>query len=68
MGAAAQRAGIPFGYLHVISNNLASLFPADLSNERHGDVLRQRAILVDRIASILTARLTGGAPLTGATP
>lgn len=68
MGAAAQRAGIPFGYLHVISNNLASLYPADLSNERHGDVLRQRAILVDRIASILTARLTGGAPLTGATP
>ncbi|MER5985721.1 hypothetical protein [Streptomyces sp. NPDC001787] len=68
MGAAAQRAGIPFGYLHVISNNLASLYPADLSNERHGDVLHQRAILVDRIASILTARLTGGAPLTGATP
>jgi hypothetical protein len=58
MGAAARQAGIRFGYLHVISNNLATHYPADLSNERHGDVLRQRAVLVDRIRTIITGRLT----------
>ncbi|MFE7485009.1 hypothetical protein [Streptomyces sp. NPDC057552] len=68
MGAAARRAGIRFGYLHVISNNLAALYPADLSNERHRDVLRRRAVLLDRIARIITARLTGGTPLHGAAP
>ncbi|HXA59351.1 MAG TPA: hypothetical protein VNW94_09345, partial [Streptosporangiaceae bacterium] len=34
MGSAAQAAGIEFGFLHVISNNLARAFAADLSNER----------------------------------
>ncbi|MFF4969808.1 hypothetical protein ACH4UY_26445 [Streptomyces longwoodensis] len=58
MGAAARQAGIRFGYLHVISNNLATHYPADLSNERHSDVLRQRAVLVDRIRTIITGRLT----------
>ena len=59
MGAAARQAGIRFGYLHVISNNLAARYVADLSNERHSDVLRRRAILVDRIRTIITGRLTG---------
>ncbi|WP_413810542.1 hypothetical protein [Streptomyces sp. OE57] len=57
MGAAACRAGIRFGYLHVISNNLARHYPADLSNERHGDVLRRRAQLIDRIRGIIADRL-----------
>ncbi|MEU6429706.1 hypothetical protein ABZ860_27755 [Microbispora sp. NPDC046973] len=57
MGAAARNAGIGFGYLHVISNNLARHYPADLSNERHGDVVRRRALLVGRIRDILTNRL-----------
>ncbi|MFD3938194.1 hypothetical protein ACFWSF_09340 [Streptomyces sp. NPDC058611] len=57
MGAAAQAAGIPFGYLHVISNNLARHYPADLSNERHRDVVRRRADLIDRIRGIIAARL-----------
>ncbi|WP_256976700.1 hypothetical protein [Streptomyces sp. CS113] len=57
MGAARQ-AGIRFGYLHVISNNLATHYPADLSNERHSEVLRQRAVLVNRIRTIITGRLT----------
>ncbi|MER7540715.1 hypothetical protein ABTX77_38990 [Streptomyces sp. NPDC097704] len=60
MGAAARQAGIGFGYLHVISNNLATRYPADLSNERHRDVLRRRAILIDRIRTIVTGRLTTG--------
>ncbi|MET8990799.1 hypothetical protein ABZW49_35565 [Nonomuraea wenchangensis] len=57
MGAAARQAGIRFGYLHVISNNLARHYPADLSNERHGDVIRRRAALVDRIRHIIADRL-----------
>lgn len=59
MGAAARQAGIRFGYLHVISNNLARHYPADLSNERHGDVIRRRAVLVDRIRGIIADRLAG---------
>ncbi|MEU6346879.1 hypothetical protein ABZ883_38725 [Streptomyces sp. NPDC046977] len=58
MGAAARHAGIRFGYLHVISNNLAAHYAADLSNERRSDVLRQRAVLVDQIRTIISGRLT----------
>ncbi|WP_259407615.1 nucleoside phosphorylase-I family protein [Streptomyces akebiae] len=57
MGAAARQAGIRFGYLHVISNNLARHYPADLSNERHSDVIRRRALLVDHIRDIIANRL-----------
>ncbi|MFC5188043.1 hypothetical protein [Actinomadura harenae] len=57
MGMAAQQAGVRFGYLHVISNNLATHYPADLSNERQRDVLRRRAVLADRIRTIVTGRL-----------
>lgn len=57
MGAAAHEAGIGFGYLHVISNNLAGHYPADLSNERHHEVVRRRAVLVDRIREIIAGRL-----------
>lgn len=58
MGTAARQAGIAFGYLHVISNNLARHYPADLSNERHHEVMKRRANLVDRIRGIITSRLT----------
>ncbi|WP_037620090.1 hypothetical protein [Streptomyces aureus] len=64
MGAAARQAEIRFGYLHVISNNLARHYPADLSNERHLDVLRRRAVLIDRIRDIITGCLTGRPPHT----
>jgi hypothetical protein len=64
MGAAARQAGIRFGYLHVISNNLARHYPDDLSNERHLDVLRRRAVLIDRIRDIITGCLTGRPPHT----
>ncbi|GIH73323.1 hypothetical protein [Sphaerimonospora thailandensis] len=57
MGMAARNAGIGFGYLHVISNNLARHYPADLSNERHRDVVRRRAVLIGRIRDIITNRL-----------
>jgi hypothetical protein len=57
MGAAAQRARIGFGYLHVISNNLARHYAADLSNERHRDVIRRRTILISQIRDIIADRL-----------
>ncbi|WDZ90592.1 hypothetical protein [Nocardiopsis sp. HUAS JQ3] len=57
MGAAAQTAGISFGYLHVVSNNLARHYPEDLSNERHRQVIRQRAELVERVRAIIATRL-----------
>ncbi|MFJ5984404.1 hypothetical protein [Lentzea sp. NPDC092896] len=57
MGAAAHRAGIGYGYLHVISNNLARHYPADLSNERHHDVVRRRSVLVEHIRDIISNRL-----------
>jgi hypothetical protein len=57
MGAAARHAGIGFGYLHVISNNLARHYPADLSNERHRDVVQRRTVLVSRIRDIIAGRL-----------
>ncbi|GII96725.1 hypothetical protein [Sinosporangium siamense] len=57
MGAAACRAGISFGYLHVVSNNLAHHYAADLSNERHRDVVQRRTVLVGRIRDIIAGRL-----------
>jgi hypothetical protein len=55
--AAAHRAGIGFGYLHVISNNLARTYPADLSNERHRDVIQRRTALIGQIRDIIADRL-----------
>jgi hypothetical protein len=57
MGAAARAADIGFGYLHVISNNLARHYPADLSNERHRDVIQRRAVLIGQIHDIIAVRL-----------
>jgi hypothetical protein len=57
MGSAAYAAGIEFGFLHVISNNLARPYPADLSNERLGPVVERRAQLLDRIHEIIRLRL-----------
>jgi hypothetical protein len=57
MGAAAHSAAISFGYLHVISNNLARHYPADLSNERHHDVIARRSALIGQIRDIIATRL-----------
>jgi hypothetical protein len=57
MGRAARAAGIEFGYLHIISNNLARTYPADLSNERIGTVVERRTVLLDRIHEIIRLRL-----------
>lgn len=57
MGAAAREAGITFGYLHIVSNNLARAYRADLSNERAKNVLSARARLLDEVSEILQERL-----------
>ena len=57
MGTAAHRAEIGFGYLHVISNNLARHYPADLSNERHNEVIQRRIVLIRRIRNFIASRL-----------
>ncbi len=43
MGRAACAAGIQFGYLHIVSNNLARHYPSDLSNERLTAVVERRS-------------------------
>lgn len=57
MGHAAALAGIEFGFLHVVSNNLAAAYPADLSNERLAHVIERRTRLLDRIHEIIRLRL-----------
>lgn len=53
MGRAARIAGIPFGFLHVISNNLSRSYPEDLSNERKPQILLRRRELLERAHSII---------------
>jgi hypothetical protein len=57
MGRAAHAAGVQFGYLHIISNNLARHYPSDLSNERLTAVVERRRALLDRISEIIRTRL-----------
>ncbi|GAA1022116.1 hypothetical protein Aple_064720 [Acrocarpospora pleiomorpha] len=57
MGRAAHAADIEFGFLHVISNNLAHAYPVDLSNERLATVVERRTHLLDRIHEIIRLRL-----------
>ncbi len=57
MGSAARAAGIEFGFLHIISNNLACPYHDDLSNERLSTVVERRAQMLDRINEIIRLRL-----------
>lgn len=57
MGAAAFHEGVPYGYLHIVSNNLARRYEADLSNERLPLVLTQREGLLERAKLIIERRL-----------
>nr|MDT0658730.1 hypothetical protein [Micromonospora sp. DSM 115978] len=64
MGRAAHNAGIAFGYLHVVSNNLAREYTDDLSNERRTTVVQRRTQLLDRIDATLRHRLRQPDPTT----
>lgn len=53
MGSAASRAGIKYGYMHIISDNLANKFSEDLSNERIKNVIDKRKFLLSKIRNII---------------
>ena len=62
MAQAAQEEGMQFGYLHIISDNLARKYIHDLSNERLVDVLRGRKELMKEIENILYRFFNGWSP------
>jgi pantothenate kinase type III len=45
MAQAAVRSGVVFGYLHIISDNVAEKYEEDLSNERLASALAYRSKL-----------------------
>lgn len=53
MAKASLEGGTEFGYLHIISDNLARKYIHDLSNERLADVLEGRKRLVSEIQDTL---------------
>ncbi|KAE9410595.1 hypothetical protein BT96DRAFT_969586 [Gymnopus androsaceus JB14] len=57
MALAAVQSGIEFGYIHAISDNVASKYDEDLSNERQKGVLKGRANLYAIVNRVLHAHL-----------
>jgi hypothetical protein len=57
MGEVACSCRILFGYLHVISNNLARHYEHDLSNERTNVVMERRRHLLEQAKQIISTRL-----------
>jgi hypothetical protein len=53
MALAAQECGVGFGYLHLISDNVAAKYSQDLSNERESGVLVGRDILYAEVNRVL---------------
>jgi len=53
MAKSANKCGISFGYIHIISNNLNKDYKEDLSNERNINVIRKRTILMGEIKKAL---------------
>jgi hypothetical protein len=53
MAQAAVKAGISFGYLHIVSDNVAEKYSEDLSNERDGNVLIGRDALYQQVQAVL---------------
>ncbi|KAM4066492.1 hypothetical protein HRG_000589 [Hirsutella rhossiliensis] len=58
MAQAAARSGIRFGYLHIISDNVAEKYEEDLSNERMPNVLSRRSRLFDVVQDVLGHHLS----------
>ena len=59
MAKASLDVGCQFGYLHIVSDNLARKFDRDLSNERLADVRRDRDQLRVEIQAVLEAFFDG---------
>ncbi|KAL7898253.1 hypothetical protein HDV64DRAFT_31042 [Trichoderma sp. TUCIM 5745] len=53
MGQAAVKSGIRFGYLHIISDNVAEKYEEDVSNERIRSVLAGRSKLYEVVQDVL---------------
>lgn len=53
MALASNAGGTGFGYLHIISDNIARKYEYDLSNERVEQVLRDREMLIAAIGDTL---------------
>lgn len=53
MAEAAKDVGAEFGYLHIVSDNLKSVYPEDLSNEDLAVVMSKRKLLYQEIELIL---------------
>ena len=53
MAKASLEGGTEYGYLHIISDNLARKYPHDLSNERQTGVLQNRTRLLSEVQDIL---------------
>lgn len=58
MAQASNEGGTRFGYLHIISDNIAKKYEYDLSNERMVQVLRDREELVGAIQDTLARFLS----------
>lgn len=58
MAQAAVRSGIRFGYLHIISDNVAEKYLEDLSNERQKSVLEGRSHLYEIVQDVLHHHLS----------
>ncbi|KAL7950539.1 hypothetical protein V8C42DRAFT_123724 [Trichoderma barbatum] len=58
MGQAAVKSGIRFGYLHIISDNVAEKYEEDLSNERMPSVLTRRSKLYEVVQDVLGHHLS----------
>ncbi|KAL6860945.1 hypothetical protein J3F83DRAFT_748053 [Trichoderma novae-zelandiae] len=53
MARAAVTSGMRFGYLHVVSDNVAEKYEEDLSNERKQSVVEQRSRLYQLVQEVL---------------
>ncbi|PTB67798.1 hypothetical protein BBK36DRAFT_1167102 [Trichoderma citrinoviride] len=60
MAQAAVERGIRFGYLHIISDNVAEKYDEDLSNERKQSVVERRAKLYQLVQDVLGHHLYSG--------
>ena len=63
MARAAVKSRIRFGYLHIISDNVAEKYDEDLSNERMQNVLTRRSKLYELVQNILGHHLSS-APIS----
>ncbi|KAL8792698.1 MAG: hypothetical protein Q9195_004673 [Heterodermia aff. obscurata] len=59
MAKASLEVGCQFGYLHIVSDNLARNYDRDLSNERLEDVRRDRVGLLSEIQAVLEPFFNG---------